>query len=110
MDHEQIEVLKCFDYQLGVGERHDRVVCLNDERLDGIRVARNHLAEHQWRVGVGIERWVGLGDDVPALEGQAGEDIVSNHLVALLLGQGVVLKERRWEARRRSKLISAFLV
>ena len=50
VDHEQVKVLERLNHQLGIGERDDGIVCLDNERLDGIRIARDHLAEHQRRI------------------------------------------------------------
>ena len=110
MDDEQLEVHEGLDDELGVRERHDGVVGLDDERLDRIGIAVAHSAEQQRRVGVGVERRIRLGDDVPALERQTREAVVADHLVALLLRQSVVLVERRWEAGRRCQQVAALLV
>ena len=87
---EQIKALQRFMHELRVAEREHRVVRLHDACLDGVGVAADHLAEHRRRVAVGIEARVGLRDDVPALEGEARVHVVADHLVALLLGEGVV--------------------
>ena len=108
--HQEVQVHEGLYHELRVRERHDRVVGLHDEGLHRIGVAVAHGAEQKRRVAVRVERRVGLRDDVPALEREAGEAVVADHLVALLLRERVVLVERRGEARRGRQLVAALLV